>query len=648
VRRFVLGTAGHVDHGKTTLVRALTGIDTDRLPEEKRRGITIELGFAPWELDADMRVSVIDVPGHRRLVHTMIAGAIGMEVVLLVVAADEGVMPQTREHVAACELLGLRRAVVAVTKLDRVGAEIAQLAGEEALSLLAGRMEAEVVLCSARTGEGLDDVRAAVKRALLSLAPPPAGARVRLGVDRVFSVRGAGTVVTGTLVEGRIAVGAPLFVIGGGRDGGRDEAGVVHRTAARGLHVHDRAVDQAEAPTRLALNLAGLPLEAVHRGDLVTDDPSVVPTRRLDVALRAIAPVRRGMNVQVYVGTARSSARLDLLEDPDASGEGRKLARLRLVDALPVVGGDRFVLRGADVEGPSGAVLGGGEVLDARPPRRRPRAARRMVLAAIEARDVAAAVRALVDEAAPRPLPRETLPSRFALPAAELERMADKLADRGEPARVKRYGWMNRAALVDLAVKARGMVEEHHRKAPLDRGLPLETLRSRLTELAGPEASDEIVRLAASKSGAVAGEPIVIEGDIARAPNVAAAPVGGAVAGALGAALAALEKAGLKGMTEFGMKEATGAQPREVKAILAKLVREGQALHAGELWFWRADYDALRARVVEHLEKQGRMTIADFKDLSGLGRRQAIPLLEQLDREGVTKREGDDSRVRGK
>src|SRR5689334_15063698 len=261
----ILGTAGHIDHGKTSLVRALTGIDTDRLPEEKRRGITIELGFAPWHLGEGVEVSVIDVPGHRRLVHTMIAGAIGMELVLLVVAADEGVMPQTREHVAACELLGLRRAVVAVTKLDRVGEEVAKLAGEEALELLGGRFEADVAICSARTGEGVPAVREAVRRALEKLGPPRPSARARLSVDRVFSVRGAGTVVTGTLVEGKIATGGPLFVVGGAS---------VLSTSARGLHVHDHTVNMAVAPTRLAINLASLPLEAVRRGDVITDDKS--------------------------------------------------------------------------------------------------------------------------------------------------------------------------------------------------------------------------------------------------------------------------------------------------------------------------------------------------------------------------------------
>src|SRR5579871_5920467 len=261
MRRFVIGTAGHVDHGKTTLVRALTGVDTDRLPEEKQRGISIELGFAPLELEGGLRASVVDVPGHRRLVRTMIAGASGIELVMLVVAADEGVMPQTREHVAVCELLGIDRAVVVVNKADAVEPELAQLAGEEARALLGDRWGAEVVTCSARTGEGIDRVRAALAGALRALPSPAKREHARLGVDRVFTVKGAGTVVTGTLVGGRVAAGDPLFVVGA--RGKRD-------TVARALHVHDAAVDRAEAPTRLAVNVAGVALEDVHRGDAVT------------------------------------------------------------------------------------------------------------------------------------------------------------------------------------------------------------------------------------------------------------------------------------------------------------------------------------------------------------------------------------------
>lgn len=631
VRRFVLGTAGHVDHGKTTLVRALTGVDTDRLPEEKRRGITIELGFAPWDLGDGMLVSVIDVPGHRRLVHTMIAGAAGIELVLLVVAADEGVMPQTREHIAACEILGLRRAVVAVTKLDRVGEELARLAGEEAVELLGERFKAEIVTCSARTGEGVDRVKDAVRRALLELPVPAEAPRARLSVDRVFSVRGAGTVVTGTLVEGSLTIGAPLRVVG--------ETGV-KETAARGLHVHDQAVQKAEAPTRLAVNLAGLPLEIVRRGDVVTNDASLMPTRILDVELRAAAPIRYGMTASVYTGTARSTARLDPIGE---STEGCPVARLRLTTPLVVAGGDRFVLRGSDVEGPSGAVLGGGVVLDARPPRHRPRAKRRAVVDALIKGDPAAVIRALVDEAAPRPLPREAIVSRFIVSAEAIAKAADNLVTKGELARIKNAAWIKREALIELASKARRLVEEHHKKAPLDRGLVLETLRKRLAAVAGEGAAEEVLRIAVSKNAAVAGEPIVIEGDIAKLSTFTGALA--ATSGPVGAAAKAIGDAGLKGVSEHGAREATGAQPREVKAILAKLVREGVAVYAGELWFSRAAVDDLRAKIVAHLERSPRLTIADFKTISGLGRKQAIPLLELFDREGVTRRDGDD-RVR--
>jgi selenocysteine-specific elongation factor len=632
VRRFVLGTAGHVDHGKTTLVRALTGVDTDRLPEEKRRGITIELGFAPWDLGDGMLVSVIDVPGHRRLVHTMIAGAAGMELVLLVVAADEGVMPQTREHIAACEILGIRRAVVAVTKLDRVGEDLARLAGEEALELIGDRFKTDLVTCSARTGEGIDRVRDAVRRALLELTPPDTSARARLSVDRVFSVKGAGTVVTGTLVEGSIVAGAPLRVIG--------ESGALS-SSARGLHIHDRTEARADAPTRLAVNLAGLPLEAVHRGDVVTTDPSIVATRSIDVSLRAASRIRFGSSASVYVGTARSSARISPIDAPD---DEPAVARLRLVHPLVIAGGDRFVLRGSDVEGPAGAVLGGGVVLDARPPRKRPRAKRRAVVDALRAGDAALAVRALLDEVAPRPLLKEDLPSRFSIPAEALTRAAENLVTKGDLVRMKGggAGWFKRAALIDLAVEARKLVDQHHQKAPLDRGLVLETLRSRLAAAAGPEAAEEVIRMAASTSNAIAGEPIVVEGDIARLKSFTGASIPGSAAGPLGVAAHALSEAGLRGVSENAIREATGAKEREVRAILAKLVRDNVAVHTGELWFARGAFDELKKRVAFHLEKTGRLTIADFKTMSGLGRKQAIVLLEQLDREGATRREGDD------
>jgi selenocysteine-specific elongation factor len=274
MRRFVVGTAGHVDHGKTTLVRALTGVDTDRLPEEKRRGISIELGFAPWDLGGGVLASVIDVPGHRRLVHAMIAGAMGIELVLLVVAADEGVMPQTREHVRVCELLGVRRAVVALTKMDAADATLAEVAAEETRGLVSA-WEVDLVHCSAKTGEGIADVGAAVRRALERL-PPRARSEetARLHVDRVFSVRGAGTVVTGTLVAGALRREQPIVVSTRAKN---------IRSEVRALQVHDGAVVEAEAPTRLAVNLAGVALDEVARGDVVLGGEPPPRTTRIVV-----------------------------------------------------------------------------------------------------------------------------------------------------------------------------------------------------------------------------------------------------------------------------------------------------------------------------------------------------------------------------
>lgn len=633
-RRFVVGTAGHVDHGKTTLVQALTGIDTDRLPEEKRRGITIELGFAEWQLDSETAVSLIDVPGHRRLVHTMIAGAVGMELVLLVVAADEGVMPQTREHLAACELLGIERIVVAVTKLDRAERELAEMAGAEVSELCAGRFSHEVVLCSARTGEGLDDLRAAVRRALATLEQPDPAAPARLSVDRLFTIRGAGTVVTGTLVRGSLQIGDPLRVVG---------PRGVHESSVRGLHVHDRGAQRVLAPSRLAINLASLDLTEVGRGDVVTTDPAVGTTQRFDARVTLLREVKPSASVEVYVGTARSPGRLTVLGREGEGEDERVFARLRLQEAIALAGGDRFVVRGSATKGPAGAVVGGGEVLDGRPPVARQKKRRVAALAALAARDATAAVRALVTEQAPRALAVKDLAARFPIDRAALVRAAEKLADKGDVVRVKDEGFVDRAALTKLALDARRAVAAHHEAHPFDPGLKLETLRQKLGERVGAAVAAEAIRLAARKS--LEGAPLVVEADIAKLDGFVEGR-GAVPGGPLDKVRFALEDAGLKGMGEFALTELIGQGPKEAKAMLAKLVRDGELVSTGGQWFARAAVDALRAKVTSHLGANGVLTIAALKEMSGLGRKQAIPLLELFDREGTTLRKGDD-RVAG-
>jgi selenocysteine-specific elongation factor len=628
VRHVVIGTAGHVDHGKTTLVHALTGVQTDRLPEEQRRGITIELGFAPWRIADDMLVSIIDAPGHRKLVHHMIAGASGIDMVMLVIAGDEGVMPQTREHIAACRLLGVQRAIVAVTKIDRVDAELAELAGEEARELLEGEnIRADVVLCSGKSGEGIEALKEAVLAALRETEPEARERRVRLSVDRVFTVKGAGTVVTGTLVDGAIDVGDTLRILGPERE---------LSTSARGLHVHGDSCDHAAAPTRLAINLGGVALDDVHRGDVITSDAHVQPTRVVDVWLDVSEPPRRGAEASIFVGTARSTAKIQPVEGSDE--KHGVLARLRLGAPLVTFGGDRFVLRGAKVDGPAGAVFGGGVVLDAQPPRRGRASKRLSVLQALHHGDAAAACRALAAETSPPPLLRRTLPSRLAITAADLEKAANTACSDGELIAVGDEGWLLGAALTALEQQATQLVGDHHQSAPLEPGLRLQTLRERLASIAGTEATAlAIARLTTGDDA-----PLVIEGDSIRLASFGGIEQNPEAMRALDKVRGLMRNAALQGMSEHALIEQNGGDPKTARTLLALMARRAEAIKCGDLWFDAGAVDGLEKKVRSHLDENDKLTIQDFKTMTGLGRKQTIPLLEHFDRSKVTRRDGSD------
>jgi selenocysteine-specific elongation factor len=341
-----LGTAGHIDHGKTALIRALTGVDTDRLPEERARGISIELGYASLELPSGRRLSVIDVPGHERFVRTMVAGATGIDLFLMTIAADDGVMPQTREHAAVLEALGVRTGVVAVTKSDLADPELALI---EASELLPG---AEVIPVSARTGAGIDDLRAALERASATVASrADATSSARLHVDRVFTIRGAGTVVTGTLWSGEIGRGDELELLPQGR-----------RVRVRGVQVHDEPLERAPAGQRVAVNLTGTAVDEIDRGDvLASGDGDVRPTYRVDAELEfAGREPEHGERVQIHHGTREAAARLAWL--------GGRFWQVRLEQPIVPAAGDRIVVR--QVAPPD--TLGGGRVLDPRPRRHGP------------------------------------------------------------------------------------------------------------------------------------------------------------------------------------------------------------------------------------------------------------------------------------
>jgi selenocysteine-specific elongation factor len=347
MKPLTLGTAGHIDHGKTALVRALTGVDTDRLPEERARGISIELGYARLALPSGQTLSVVDVPGHERFVRTMVSGATGIDLFLMTIAADDGVMPQTREHAAVLRALDVRAGVVAVTKADLADPELALLEASELFP------ESEAIAVSARTGAGLDELRAALERAGAAAASrADADSAARLHIDRVFTIRGAGTVVTGTLWSGTIGRGDELTVLPGSR-----------RARVRGVQVHDQAVERAEAGQRVAVNLTGLATDEIDRGDvLVSSDGDARPSFRIDaeLAFHADSEAENSERVQVHHGTRESPARLAWL--------GGRFWQIRLEQPLVPAAGDRLVVR--RVAPPD--TLGGGRVLDPRPRRHGP------------------------------------------------------------------------------------------------------------------------------------------------------------------------------------------------------------------------------------------------------------------------------------
>lgn len=373
----IVGTAGHIDHGKTSLVRALTGVDTDRLKEEKARGITIELGFAYWATPTGQTIGFIDVPGHERLVHTMLAGASGIDFVLLAIAADDGIMPQTREHVAIIDLLGISRGVVAMTKADLVTAarradvasQIAELLGPTLMSSI------DIVPVSTVTGEGIADLAARFDAAAVACANRAVEGRFRLAVDRTFSLAGAGTVVTGTALSGTVAVGDRVIV---------SPAGLEARV--RSIHAQNRSVEKGVAGQRCALALVGAKVDkdSVHRGDVVMDPTLHAPVRRFDAEIKILPSERKAVGqwtpAKLHHGAAERDARIIVLGDRSISGGNSDFVQILVDEPISIAVGDRFVLRDISAT----RTIGGGTILDLRPPERHRRtAARRAELTAL-------------------------------------------------------------------------------------------------------------------------------------------------------------------------------------------------------------------------------------------------------------------------
>jgi selenocysteine-specific elongation factor len=637
----VIGTAGHIDHGKTSLVRALTEgaaenlARLDRLKAEKERGITIELGFARLALPSGRVAGVVDVPGHERFVRTMVAGATGIDLVVLVVAADEGIMPQTREHLDICTLLGVQRGVVALSKCDLVDGELRELAVSELREGLGGGpfADAPIVPVSVKTGEGLAALVAEIDARLETIAERDAAGLPRLPVDRAFSMKGFGTVVTGTLAAGRLAVGDELEALPRGE-----------RFKVRGIQVHGETVEAAAAGQRTALNLAA-PRGAVERGDVLGRAGELEAGRLIDVRLRLLgsanAPLKRRARLVFHAATAQRLVTVTLLDKAELAPGSAALAQVQLDAPMVLMPGDRFVLRGFVAQKHHGTTVGGGVVL--RTLGARHRRGTPELIAALEACE-----RAGPDERVALEVERA---GRYGLDRAALWRrlpFAPKIADASvarllSSRRLVRFD-KERGALVAgrelsaLENDALAAVTSHHEAHPLAAGMPREELRERL----GVDA-----RLLHAVVEAL-GARLHVDRDVARLPSHDPARSNAAQGlTPLADRLRALYEQAALSPPRLAEAAVTLAVPVvEAQKATELLARAHTLVRIGEHYFARTTIDNLRERLRTFLVEKGSISAQAWKELTATTRKYSIPLAEHFDAEKLTLRVGDLRKLR--
>ncbi len=641
--RIVIGTAGHIDHGKTSLVRALTGIDTDRLREEQRRGITIELGFAHLALGAGAVAGIVDVPGHERFVKAMAAGAAGIDLVVLVVALDEGVMPQTREHLDICRLLGVPRGLVALTKGDlaqELGAEWSELLRADIAEACQGTFleGAPVLQVSAKSGDGLDALRRELERLAAQTPERPTDGPAYLPIDRAFSLKGFGTVATGTLLSGSIAAGAELDLIPGGQQ----------RLRVRTVQVHGAEVERALAGQRTALNLPGVEAGQLSRGMVAVGAGAVAPTQMIDVELDLLAaaprPLKDRSKLLLHLGTAQAPATVALIGGKRLEPAGHAFAQLRLGEPVAALPGQRFILRGFHALPGRGHTVAGGRILSIHPRKRRgrrPEASRGF--GELTGAEPAPRIAYLLEEAGYRGLTAPELFERTALPERQLARALEVMSSRGEAILFdkEKRAYLSPVAMGSLARRALLAVRAHHTADTLSTGLSREELRRRLGE------SLDLRLYARLLSSLVEKGELELDGEVVREKGRRAAS--SESDGKLKDELArALNEAGLTPPYIDDLPKLLGAPQAKVASAVKLLEKQGTLVRVNqELYFDAAAVAGLRERLVGFLREHERITTQQFKELVGATRKYTIPLGEYFDREKVTLRVGEARILRG-
>jgi selenocysteine-specific elongation factor len=628
MKHLIIGTAGHVDHGKTALIRALTGAETDRLKEEQERGMSIDLGFASFRLPGGRLAGVIDVPGHERFLKNMLAGAGGIDLVVLVIAADEGVMPQTREHLEILQILQTQKGVVAITKADLVDEEWLELVQEEIQAALRGTFlkNAPMIPVSSVTGQGIPELTATLERLAEEVETRPVIGPWRLPVDRAFTVGGFGTVVTGTLMSGTVRVGDRAEILPAGLE-----------TRVRGIQTHGQSAPEAEAGTRVALNLAGVGLEGVERGDVASAPGALRPTLSLDARLDVLAScpreVKNRTRVRVYLGSAELLARLALLDAETLAPGSSGRIQLRLEQPTVCAKSDRFVLR---FYSPM-HTIGGGAVLEPHAPKHRRFDAAVLENLTVKEQGTPAE---LLEEAVQRSGLTPTTPAKvgqqLGMPVEEARRLLNGLKEEGRLVAAEGEAVLHVHRVEAAENQLLAALREFHAAQPLRVGMSREELRSRLSR--SMDAKGYTLILGRLER---AGQVQLLEGRVRIAgyePQYT--PDQARAAEAIEAAL--LENP----VSPPGFEEIVQNRrlpPATAREVWEALIDAGTVVRVAEgVFFHRQALNQVSERVRAHLAEKQKMTASEFRDLIGSTRKYAVPLLEWLDQARVTRRVGDE------
>ncbi len=629
MKHIILGTAGHVDHGKTSLIKALTGTDTDRLKEEKERGITIELGFASLSLPGGLQLGIVDVPGHERFIKNMVSGASGIDLVMLVIAADEGVMPQTREHLQICSLLGIKKGLVAISKIDMVDSDWLDLVKEDVANFLAGSFleGVSIVPVSAVKGDGLDELIQTLDRISLEIGEETDPGVFRLPVDRVFTMKGFGTVITGTLMSGAIDLGETVEILPSGVS-----------SKIRGIQVHNAPVEHAEAGQRTAINFQGLEREAVNRGDVVVRPGTLTPSKSLDVCFEYLSGFERKLKnraqVRFHYGTSEIMARLIPMDREEVKSGEKIFAQLILEEPATTMAGDRFVIRSYSPV----TTIGGGEIVDPHPPKhKRFQADVLEEFAILLEGDEISRVAVIMNRTGLSGITFHELIVRTGMTRNQLRKILDRmfsekqaiLLDKEEIRAVSHapYGVLLERFLQELG--------QYHRKNPLREGLPREELRMSLA-LGGNQKVFAMALRDLEKQG-----KIVVDRENVRLTAHRVDLGVGREEMRNGIETFYLE-AGLTPPTVREVLEKYPGEKARVDEVLSVLLREGTLIRVAEdLYFYKGAIAKLREDYKKLLIADGQANPSSFKALTGLSRKFIIPLMEYFDMSKLTIRSGD-------